>query len=323
MPASAFSSARSVISSATSSLLSAAVAVTQDQPDSEDLAYMARELVQCTLPHSDPGQVPFWRRKNGNITLSITSGYDPESDGLIGYPYGTVPRLILFFLTTEAVRKKSPYIELGNSYNAFIRQIGLSISSGGGKRSDAVRVRTQTRRLFGSSISFIETVMSPGAPGTNTGSGLRGELRLNMPVTSVSELWWNPHKPSQSVLWESWVELGEKFFEAITAAPVPVDLRALQTLKSSALALDLYAWATYKALSVRRKGKPQFVPWRGLAAQFGAEYNDIQNFRRKAEAALLKIQTVYPGLALRSEKGSGGITVLPSSKPAVAPLSAY
>ena len=43
------------------------------QPDDEDLTYMARELVQCTLPHSDPGQVSFWKRTNGNVTLSIVS----------------------------------------------------------------------------------------------------------------------------------------------------------------------------------------------------------------------------------------------------------
>jgi hypothetical protein len=36
--------------------------------------------------------------------------------------------------------------------------------------------------------------------------------------------------------------LGENFFEAITAAPVPLDMRVLKTLKRSPLALDLYAW---------------------------------------------------------------------------------
>jgi hypothetical protein len=58
-------------------LLNAAVEIRQDPPDPADLAYLARELVQCTLPHSDPGQVPFWARTNGNLTLSMVSSYDP------------------------------------------------------------------------------------------------------------------------------------------------------------------------------------------------------------------------------------------------------
>ena len=73
-----------------SGILSAAVEV-RDQPNDEDLTYMARELVQCTLPHSDPGEVPFWKRTNGNLTLSIVSDYDPQTGELVGYPFGSIP----------------------------------------------------------------------------------------------------------------------------------------------------------------------------------------------------------------------------------------
>lgn len=59
-------------------ILTAAVEA-QSQPSDEDLTYMARELVQCTLRHSDPGQVPFWTRRNGNRTLSIVSDFDPQT----------------------------------------------------------------------------------------------------------------------------------------------------------------------------------------------------------------------------------------------------
>ena len=46
---------------------------------------------------------------------------------------------------------------------------------------------------------------------------------------------------------EAGSNLGEKFFAAITAYPVPVDMRALRALKRSPLALDLYAWLSYEA----------------------------------------------------------------------------
>jgi hypothetical protein len=292
---------------AQSKIVSTAEVIFQSPPDPEELAFLARELVQCTLPHSDPGQVPFWARTNGNMTLSLVSGFDPVRTRLVGYPYGSIPRIILFWVTTEALRTRSRIIELGPSYNDFLRDIGFDPNTGGGKRSDAKRVKEQTRRLFASTISFIQT--DQPMPDREV------ERRINMSVTSSSELWWNPKQPDQVNLWGSWVELGEKFFAALTAAPVPVDLRALRALKRSPLALDLYAWATHKALSVARRGKPQFVPWRGLKDQFGADYNDNQNFRRKAVEALKKIQAVYPGLKL--EDATGGLIVLPSSKPAV------
>lgn len=293
---------------AQSKIITAAEEIFQEPPTPEELAFLARELVQCTLPHSDPGQVPFWARTNGNMTLSIVSGFDPRKRQLVGYPYGSIPRLLLFWVTTEALRTRSRHLELGASYNEFLRDIGFDPNTGGGKRGDGKRVKEQTRRLFASTISFIQSgELAPER---------EGERRLNMSVADQSELWWDPKQPDQVNLWDSWVELGEKFYAALTAAPVPVDLRALRALKRSPLALDLYAWATHKSLSVARKGKQQFVPWRGLMAQFGADYNDIQNFRRKAEHALKKIQAVYPGLKLAD--ATGGIIVLPTSRPAIA-----
>jgi hypothetical protein len=63
-----------------------------------------------------------------------------------------------------------------------------------------------------------------------------------MQIATRGEFWWSPRDPTQGALWGSWIELGERFFEAITAAPVPLDMRALKALKRSPLALDLYAW---------------------------------------------------------------------------------
>jgi hypothetical protein len=289
-------------------LLEAAVDVQQDPPDSDELAFMARELVQCTLPHSDPGQVPFWARRNGNFTLSLTSQFDPRTSQLVGYPFGSIPRLLLFWMTSEALRTGERRLELGSTYNEFLRAVGLSANTGGGKRGDAKRLQNQTRRLFTTNISFIYSEVQANGPSP--------EARLNMNVASKMLLWWDPKKPDQMNLWDNWIELSDEFFKAITAAPVPLDTRALKALKRSPLALDLYAWSTHKALAVSRKGRQQFVPWRGLAAQFGADYKDPKDFRRKAEDALKRIQTVYPGLKLAP--ATGGLIVLPSSRPAIA-----
>jgi hypothetical protein len=299
-------------------LLDAAVLIRQDEATADDLAFMARELVQCTLPHRDPGDVRYWYRQNGSFTLSMQPGFDPVKRQAVGFPYGSLPRLLLFYLTAEAIRTGDRRIRLGATYNDFLRAVGLSVHTGGGKRSDSARLKEQARRLFNTNISFIWSEPEPGKGGKVLDSAhapLR-EARRNMNVASTVILWWDPKMPDQMNLWENIVELSEEFYRAITAAPVPLDTRALRALKRSPLALDLYAWATHKALSVARKKKAQFIPWRYLAAQFGADYRDPKDFRKKAQDTLRKIQTVYPGLKLQD--ATGGVVVLPTSRPAVA-----
>jgi hypothetical protein len=236
--------------------LEAAERIRLNQPTFEDLAYMARELVQITLPHRNPGDVPAWSRTNGNLTMTVRPGWDHEKRKSFGYPYGSIPRLLLFWLTAEAVQKRSRYIELGRSLSDFMFQLGLSPATGRGPRGDARRLREQMQRLFRATISFDRTA-TQGARAGNTW--------LDMQVAPRGEFWWSVRDPAQAALWGSWIELGEKFFEAITAAPVPLDMRALKALKRSPLALDLYAWLTYEAYRAHKSGKGRFVAWKLLA----------------------------------------------------------
>lgn len=276
-----------------------------------DAAYIARQFVQATLPHSDP-KANTWSRKNGNFALGIQGGFDALTGKEYGLPYGVIPRLLLFWITTEAIRTKSRRLELGNSLAAFMRDVGLDPNTGGGKRGDAARLHEQMQRLFNARITFTQELEH----GSEKGRAWR-----NMEVTSDAVLWWDTAKPLQGTLWNSWVELGEKLFEAIIAAPVPVDVRALKALKRSPLALDLYMLCCFEAYRVEKSGKVRFIPWRSLMEQLGAEYaseTGARDFGVKARAALRKVQAVMPSLHLGDRKG--GLCILPSSSPAIPAL---
>jgi hypothetical protein len=273
-------------------LVDAAAAIRLD-PDKTEAAFMARQLVQATLPHKNPGDVPLWSRTNGDLTLTIQPGQ--ERGKLLGYPFGTIPRLLLFWITTEALRTGSPRLELGNTLAAFMRELGLDPSRGG-KRSDAKRLREQMERLFRARISFDQ--MQEGR-----------KSWLDMQVAPKGMLWWDDKQPHQGALWNSWIHLGEDFYQAITVAPVPVDMRALRALKRSPLALDLYAWATFAAFQTQRSGHVRSVSWELLHEQFGAEYAEMKEFARKSWTALQKVQAVYPELGI--ERIPGGVQVLP------------
>ena len=295
-----------VLTSAQRKLIESATLILGAAADAKDAAYVARELVQASLPHSNPGDVPLWTRRNGDVTLAIQPGMNIRTGKSYGYPYGTIPRLLLFWITTEAVRVRSSRLELGHSLNGFMAELGLNPDTGGGKRGDAKRLRDQMERLFRSRFT-LERYESQEDQVSNGW--------IDMQVAPKGQLWWSEKQPDQGALWGSWIELGEDFYRAITAAPVPVDMRALRALKRSPLALDLYAWLTYEAFRAQHSRRPRFETWAQLHGHMGGEYADLDNFRKKVKGALKKIRVVFPGLKLGLRQG--GIEVLTESRPAM------
>lgn len=278
----------------------------------EEVAYLARELVMCTLPHRNPGDAPAWSRTNGNLTLTIRPGWDGRERKAVGYPYGIIPRLVLYWINTEALRTKSRRLELGDNLAHFMREVGLSPETGRGKRGDARRLQEQMTRLFRALISFqYDTVTAART----------GQAWLDMQVAPEGMLWWDPKNPQQTNLWGSWIELGEKFFQAITAEPIPLDIRILRHIKQSPLALDLYAILTREAYRVQKKGQPRFLAWEWLHSQIGTEYGTVKNFKQKALLAIEKIITVYPELIVKQQKGrkgqKSGLVVSNLSRPSI------
>lgn len=286
-------------------IIDAAVQIMENpETPPQEKAFLTRQLVLVTLPHSNPGDVPIWTRKNGNVALSIRPGWDRKKNKAIGYPYGILPRLLLFWINTEVLRNKSRRIELGNSLASFMHELGLSPT--GGRWGTIPRLRAQMERLFRSTISFDQDLNIDGHSGSRW---------IDMQVAPKGELWWDHREPEKPMLFGSWIELGEDFYNAIIESPVPVDMRALRALSKSPMALDLYSWMTWRAFTVSKKGEKHFVPWTGLAQQLGSDYDRIRDFRTKFMTALRKVMVVYPDL--RVEKIAGGINILPSSAPSV------
>ena len=71
--------------------------VSASEADS-DLGFMARMMALCSLPRTNPGNRKEYKRVNGPFTLYMIAG------GGSKLPFGNLPRLILAWLSTEAVR---------------------------------------------------------------------------------------------------------------------------------------------------------------------------------------------------------------------------
>lgn len=259
------------------------------------LGFMARSLVQATLPHSDPGEVKQWGRENGNIKILIEPGYTLRNNQLknLGIPYGILPRLLLLWITSEAVKTKSKEIKLGKSLASFMRALGLNPHNGGA-RSDAVRLKMQMTRLFSAKVAVISQEE-------------KKTEKVYYNITSSTRLWWDLQKAEKDKLFTSSISLSSEFFKEIIKKPVPVDMRALDVLKQSPLALDLYTWLTYRVSYLSKK---QIIAWSQLHSQFGSDFNNISAFKLKAGNYLKRIKILYP--ALRIEESSNGLILYPS-----------
>ena len=265
-----------------------------------DLGFIARLMALCCLPRTNPGNRQRYVRRNGPYTLGMTAGINTN------LPYGNLPRLLLAWVCTEAVRTQKRELVLGKSLAEFMRTLGIYHNSGG-RGGVQTRLLNQMDRLFHASVQLIYE--DKGSKAT-----------ISSFVADRTEFCWNERKANERVLWESKIELGEKFFKEIISHPIPLDINTLKALKRCALGLDLYLWLAYRTFTLKF---PLRLTWRQLYRQFGldpdkaSDANTVQMFRRNALRELKKIKLAWPELNYATAKG---VLILYPSKPSIAPV---
>ena len=251
-----------------------------------DLGFMARLMALCSLPRTNPGNQILYKRVNGPYKLIMISG------GNTKLPYGNLPRLLLAWVCTEAVRTQSRVLVLGKSLSEFMRTLGME-PVGGGATGARTRLRNQMRRLFSAHVRLIHVHE-------------HGEQFVSSAIADRGEFWWNERKSDEPVLFDSKIRLGEDFFNEIIRHPVPIDMNTLTALKRCALGLDLYLWLTYRTFSLKR---PLRLTWKQLYCQFGTDpaKSDnkfiVRNFRQNVLRELKKIKLAWPELNYSTAPG--------------------
>ena len=264
-----------------------------------DLGFMARMMALCSLPRSNPGNRTQYVRRNGPYKLIMAAASESK------LPYGSLARLLIAYVSTEAVRTQSRDIVLGRSLSDFMRKLALH-PDGGSERGDRTRLRNQMERLFGCSISLIY-------------EDDRGKRFVRSHIAESGVYWWNPKRPDERMLWDSKIRLGEAFFNEIVSHPVPLDMNTLKALKRCALGLDLYLWVAYRTFTLRA---PLRLSWQQLCRQFGSEQTQagnkfvVRNFRSQALRELKKIKMAWPDLNYATARG---VLILHPSKSSVPP----
>ena len=222
------------------------------------LGFMPRIPVLTTLPHRRPTTSRL-ERTNGRYSLRL------EGRRSIGLPYGLYPRLILIYLTTQAVCAKNPEIDLGRTPNDLARRLGLTPI--GGPRGTSKRLHDQLHRLVSTRFRWHYS------KDFRTQENGRGLITCSDPTLELLKTCFQRRPPT----WNPKLVLSRQFFHEITHSAVPVDLRAIERLKGSPLAIDIYIWLTYRMSYLQR---PCLIPWNALELQFGATYARSRDFQR-------------------------------------------
>ncbi|KVU51290.1 hypothetical protein WK69_06455 [Burkholderia ubonensis] len=240
------------------------------------VGYMARTLAQVTLPHSNPNTL-YYERTSGKLTLAV------RGHKAYGVPFGSIPRVLLAWICTEAVITKDPALQLGRSAKEFAGKLQMHYNG-----RDLARLKTQC-------LALARAVISVDAADKLSSSLAFEDIKL----AKRGFVFWSDKDHHQQSLWESTLILTDDFYEAVTTRPVPIDMRVFHALSKSPLAMDIYTWLTYRMFVLRVSGRREaLIPWLGLKAQFGSRYADdaqgLRDFKKNFLTQLSKVLLFYP-----------------------------
>jgi hypothetical protein len=225
-------------------------------------------------------------RQDGQYTLVITprpvlQRIDGQQQmAVLGVPYGSLPRLVLIHIMTEAVRARTRHIVLGSSFTDWMRRMGFrSISYG--PRGSATLIRQQLDRLLACEWMIRWDNQND-----------RGDQEYAVKEVKLTNEYAGVNGRNGGFSRE--ILLTEGFFEHLREHAVPLDENAVRQLRDSATSLDLYTWLSYRLPRVS-KNRPALLSWNQLAVHFGNNGNNIRKFRQTIRDSWERqVSAVYP-----------------------------
>ena len=266
------------------------------------IVYHHSIMMMCFLPQKrlPPAQREYIVR-HGRAALRIEAGalIDP---GVVGefrslpVPFGTRARMILPYINASALRNQSRTVDMGRSLRAFMGRLGLSF--------DGRRGRVLTEQVEALAAAHLML-------GVWNASDGRSHAHLATIADEVS--FWIERDARQRSLWEPEMTLSQRYYDAITERPVPLDMVHLVQLSRSPRRMDLYAWLTYRTALIR-SGRKVHVPLSALQPVFAPDVAELRFFKLRLREDLRAVGRIYPAFRARVE---GDLIVLEHSPPPV------
>lgn len=278
-------------------VINCAMDIQANQMRGKDVFFQASPIIIAPLPHKKPSEF-IYDQKQGDLSLALVA--DPR----FGLPYGATSRLMLAWMTTEALRTQSRELAF-ERITRFAKHLGKP--SSGGERGTLETVRQHALRLFTTSMSYTYEGV------TEQWHILQGK---NFHIIEEYKLWSKRYAEGNVVPFEKndaimVITLSEAFYAMVQKHAVPFDLRILTALQKSTLAMDIYLWMTYRYQSLKA---PKTIAWASLKRQFGLNYKNDRsgryNFRMSFVNASKLVTACYSSARFAIDQE--GVTLKPS-----------
>ncbi len=135
---------------------------------------------------------------------------------LQGLPYGPKARLVLLHLCTEAVRQRSPTVEVADSLSGFMREMGFAVT--GGERGTIRQFKEQLHRLAACTMQI------------GLWDGQSRSSTLTMPPFRQLDLW--RADGQDGIAWSKTVQFHQDFYDNLVQHALPVDIRAARAFSA-------------------------------------------------------------------------------------------
>ena len=258
-------------------------------PTIQDVRHIHSVLAICGLPYD---RLPLSERdygcQHGNMAVDVQAGFLPDASGNKVYqpvPFGPKARLILMHLCSEAIRQKSPTIEIAETFTAFVRDMGFTDS--GGRKGPLTAFREQLNALAACTIRITSR--------DRTMDRMRSKSFVPIEDFDV----WLSDNPYQKSLWPSTVTFGPTMYESLSKHALPVNAQAVRAFAGSARKLDLYFWLGWRLYNINA---PLQIGWGALKDQFGKTIARDRKFREMFAQELSALQDVFPKIPVRLDE---------------------
>ncbi len=261
----------------------------------DDCRYMHAIMCQVGLPRSRVDGTSF-ERNSGGVVMRLEAGqlWNGEKFVQQPLPYGALPRLIMVWLNSYAVRFHTPVVPIGESASEFMRMLGKTPN--GGRNSVYATFRHQVPAL--AACRMMLGFNANGLAHTYDGKPIKHFAAW---IASGE----------QRALWPASITFSDEYYQTLTSHAVPLDNRALMALSGSAMAIDVYSWLAHRLWRLPAQGIR--LGWAILKEQFGQEFRDPRNFRKAFLIAVRQTLEVYR--SARVQIVSGGLELRPSPPP--------
>ena len=273
----------------------ARVALAASPESAQNLRHIHSVLALCGLPYTkQPVDVREYHRKQGRMSLIVKAGelLSPDNEWVAQpLPYGSRARLLLLHLCSEAIRQKSPTIDIEDSLTAFLRAMGFPAT--GGARGTITAFKQQVNALAACNMKI------------GTWDGAKATTLNTSPFSSIDV--WFPTDPDQRMLWPSTITFSRDFFDTLTKHALPVNTHAIRAFAGSPRKIDIYYWLSHRLHNLTG---PLPISWEALQEQFGEGYGRERAFRAQFHEELEHLRQVFPKLP--AKLGEKGLTLYPA-----------